>query len=347
MPGRPGATENNGPMTTRRQFLAGAAAAAAPGLVLAQGKKEISISRQPGILYMPSHVIEKQKLIEKHAERLGVGGIAVKWLSFSGGGAQQDALLSGSVDIINTGTGQLLLLWDRTKGGVKGIAASSAMPLVLVSRDPRITALADLQPGDKIAVPTVKVSTQAILLQMAASRMFGADQWNRFDPLTVQMGHPDAYVAMRNPGHEVRNHFAAPPFQYYEMKSVPGAHVVTTSTEIIGGPLSQAQFFTTTKFADANPKVVLALRAAAEEAKAFIEASTRDAVEVYREVTADKSPADDLMELLAQPGMMEWNLYPQGTMSFAAHLHKTGALRTMPTSWKDYYLPGAHDLSGG
>ena len=331
-------------MIHRRQALVGTAALAALP-ARAQGR-EISISRQPGILYMPSHVIEKRRLLEKHTERLGLPGTTVKWLSFSGGGAQQDALLAGGVDIINTGTGQLLLLWDRTKGGVKGITATSAAPLVFVTREARVKTLADLQPGDKIAVPTVKTSTQAILLQMAASKMFGPDQFARFDPMTVQMGHPDAYIAMRNAGHEVRNHFAAPPFQFYALKNVPGARAVTTSTEIIGGPLSQAQFFTTTKFADANPKVVTALRSAAEEAREFIMNNTRDAVEIYREVTADKTPTDELMELLAQPGMMEYGLAPQGTMVFAAHLNRIGTLRSMPASWKDYYLPEAHDLPG-
>ncbi|GJD98111.1 ABC transporter substrate-binding protein [Methylobacterium isbiliense] len=335
-------------MLNRRTWLAGAAACAAlaPRRAGAQAKSEITISRQPGILYMPIHVIEKRRLIEKHAEALGQPGVATKWLSFSNGGAQQDALLSGGVDIINTGTGQLLLLWDRTRGGVRGIVATTAQPLVLVSRDPRVKSLKDFAQGDRIAVPTVRVSTQAILLQMGAAEAFGPDQWGRLDPLTVQLGHPDAFVAMKNPNHEVRNHFAAPPFHHYELKTVPGAHVVANSADIIGGPLSQGQFFTTTRFAAANPVVIRAVRAAAEEAKAFIETNTREAVEIYREVTTDKTPAEDLLDLLAQPGMMEWNLYPQGTMKFAAHLHRTGALKTLPGSWKDYYLPVAHDLPG-
>lgn len=339
-------------MINRRQVLAGATTLAAAALTgastgaSAQPKTEISVSRQPGILYMPSHVIEKRMLIEKHAERLGLPGTSVKWFSFNSGGAQQDALLSGGVDIINTGTSNLLLLWDRTKGGVKGIVVTTAMPLVLVSRDPRIKTLADFGPGDKIAVPTIKVSTQAVLLQMAASQAFGADQWSRFDPQTVQMGHPDAYIAMKNPSHEIKNHFAAPPFHHYALRDVPGAHVVTTSSEIIGGPLTQAQFFTTTKFADANPKVIAAVRAAAQEAKAFIETNTREAVEIYQEITKDKTPADELLELLAQPGMMDWDPHPQGTMKIAAHLHKVGTLKTMPASWKDYYLAMAHDLPG-
>ncbi len=233
-------------MLGRRQFLTGAAAlAAAPAsLAQAQQKTELIVSRQPGILYMALHVIEKQKLLEKHAEKQGVAGPSVKWVSFANGGAQQDALLSGGVDVVNTGTGNMLLLWDRTKGGVKGIVASTAARLTLVSRDPRIKTLADYQATDRIAVPTVKVSTQAILLQMAAAKMFGADKFGHFDPMTVQMGHPDAFVAMKNSMHEVRNHFAAPPFDFYEQKQIEGAHVVTDSAAIIGGQLTQGQFFT-------------------------------------------------------------------------------------------------------
>ena len=336
-------------MFNRRQVLGGTAAVVALGsgpTAFSQPKKEITISRQPGILYMPLHVIEKHKLIEKHAEKLGLTGTTVKWVAFSNGGAQQEALISGNVDLINTGTGNLLLLWDRTKGGVKGIAATSAAPLTFISRDPRIASLKDIGPGDKIAVTTVKVSTQAILLQMAAANMFGPDQWAKFDPHTVQMGHPDAFIAMKNHTHEVRSHFAAPPYDYYELREVPGARKLLDSAEIIGGPLTQGQFFTTTRFAEANPKLIEAVRAAAEEAKSVIATSMPEAIEAYREVNNDKTAADVLADILRQPGMQDWNLYPQGTMKFAAHLHKVGTLKTAPSSWKDYYLPVAHDLPG-
>ena len=164
--------------------------------------------------------------------------------------------------------------------------------LTFVSRDPRIKSLKDLAEGDKIAVPTVKVSTQAILLQMAAGQMFGADQWAKFDPLTVQMGHPDAFIALKNASHEVKNHFAAPPFDYLRTQGVTGAHKVITSAEIIGGPLSQGQFFTTTKFADANPKIIQALVEAAEEAKAMIESDITASVEAYKEINNDKTQTE-------------------------------------------------------
>jgi len=336
----------------KMMWRAGALASALLGVALsgsqalAQAKTEIALSRQPGIFYMPSHIMEKNKLIEKHAAALGLAGITTKWLTFNSGGAQTDALLAGGVDILNTGTGNLLLLWDRTRGGVKGIVATSAQPMTLISRDAHIKSLKDIGPNDKIAVPTVKVSTQAIVLQIAAAELFGADQWSKLDANTVQLGHPDAYVAMSNQQHEVRNHFAIPPFTFLELKNVPGAHIVLSSPDVMGGPLSQAQFFTTTKFADANPKIIQAVRDATKEAQDLIRSDTKTAVDIYKEITGDKTSADDLLAWLKEPGMMEWNLQPQGTMKFANHLFKTGTLKTQPKAWTDYYLPVAHDLRG-
>jgi NitT/TauT family transport system substrate-binding protein len=336
----------------KTMWRAGAGAIAAFGMMLtgslaqAQQKTEISLSRQPGIFYMPTHIIERQKLIEKHAAALGLPGITTKWVTFSGGGAQTDALLAGGVDILNTGTGNLLLLWDRTRGGVKGIVATSAQPMTLISRDPHIKSIKDFGQNDKIAVPTVKISTQAIVLQIAASEAFGADQWSKLDSNTVQLGHPDAYAALSNSQHEVRSHFSIPPFTFLEMKNVPGAHVVLSSPDVMGGPLSQSQFFTTTKFADVNPKVIQALRDAAKEAQELIRTDTKAAVEIYKEVTGDKTETDVILGWLKEPGMMEYNLEPQGTMKFANHLFKTGTLKTQPKAWTDYYLPTSSDLKG-
>lgn len=327
--------------------VAAAVALLASGLpASAQQTSGISLSRQPGILYMPTHIIEKQMLIEKHAALLGLPGVTTKWITFSGGGAQTDALLAGGVDILNTGTGNLLLLWDRTKGGVKGIVATSAQPMKLISRDPHIKSLKDFGPGDRIAVPTVRVSTQAIVLQIASAELFGADQWSKLDANTVQMSHPDALVAMSNSKHEVRNHFTIPPYYFLELKKVPDAHVVLSSDDVMGGPLTQAQFFTTTKFAAANPKIIEAVRAATKEAQDFIRNDTRAAVDIYKEVTGDKTSTEDLLTWLKEPGMMEWNLEPQGSMKFAAHLFKVGTLKSMPNAWTDYYLPVASDLKG-
>lgn len=326
--------------------VAGSAFACLPAGVQAQQKTEISITRQPSILYLPSLIMEKQELIEKHAANLGVPGLKVKWVTFSSGGAQTDALLSGSVDVVNTGVGNLLLLWDRTRGDIKGIIATSAQPLTLISRDPKIHTLKDFGPGDKIAVPTVRVSTQAILLQMASAQLYGPDQWSRLDANTVQLGHPDAAAMLANPRGEVESHFSAPPFSAYELKNIKGAHVVLRSPDIIGGPLTQSQFFASTKFADANPKEIEAIKAATLEAIEFIKNDTPAAAAIYRELSKDKHSNEEILDVLKQPGMMDYIAAPQGTMKFAAHLYKVGTLKVMPKAWTDYYLPSSKGLNG-
>ena len=331
---------------TRRTMLAGAASLPLARPALAQAPTTVTITRQPSIIYMPSHITERLGLVEAHAKKLGLPPFATKWVTFNGGGATTDALLAGAVDVANTGCGNMLLLWDRTRGRVKSIVATCSQPLILVSREPRIKSIEDFQPTDKIAVPTVKVSTQSILLQIACTAKWGKGEAFRLDPNTVQLGHPDALAAMLNPNGEISSHFAAPPFHLEELKRVPGAHVVTDSTRILGEPLSQAVMFTTTKFAEANPGIVQALRAATEEAIAMIHADTRAAAKIYLQASGDPTPEDAFMEILRQPGMLDFVPQPQGTLRFAKHLVETEVLKLDPKSWKDYFLPTSADLPG-
>ncbi len=305
----------------------------------------IRITRQPSIIYMPTYVMERFKLVEKHAAALGAPPVAAEYLTFAGGGNATDALLAGSIDVVNTGPSNMLLLWDRTRGGVKAIAASSALPLVLVSRDPRIKTLADFTSTDKIAVPTVKVATQAILLQMAAVQAFGQANWAQLDGNTVQMSHPDAAIALSNPRHEVASHFSAPPFVFQELR-LPGAHVITTDRAITGGPVTNAIFFATTKFGDANPKLIQAVKDATIEAASFIKAHPREAIDIYREGSGDKTPATDLFEMMQQPGMDDYRTAPQAIFRMAEHMFQTGTMRTRGASWKDFMFPVSHDLDG-
>ncbi|HUG56713.1 MAG TPA: ABC transporter substrate-binding protein [Candidimonas sp.] len=321
--------------------LTGAAASS-----YAQEKTEITITKQPSILYLPALVMQKQELIEKSAAQEGIKDLKVNWRSFSSGGAATDALLSDNVEIVNSGVGNLLLLWDRTKGKVKGITTHSALPLTLISRDPKIKTLKDFSPTDKIAVPTVRVSTQAILLQMAAEKEFGKDNWSKLDANTVQLGHPDAAAMLANPKGEISTHFAAPPFSYKELKTVPGAHVLLMSNDIIDGGLSQSTLFTTTKFAEANPKIIKAVLDASKEAIAFIKANPEKSVDIYREVSGDKTSAAELLDMLKQPGMMDFQMAPAGSMKFAEHMSKVGILKTKPAKWTDYFLPESAGLNG-
>ena len=156
---------------------------------------EIKLARQFSMGYLQFNVMEHQKLIEKHAKALGLGDVKVSWLTFNGPAAVNDALLSGQIDIAAGGTPGLLLLWSRTKGTpqeVRGISAMSSQPFLMNSRSPHIKSVTDLKEGDRIAVPAVKVSIQAIALQMAAAKAFGPGNFAKLDTLTVSMPPPDA-----------------------------------------------------------------------------------------------------------------------------------------------------------
>lgn len=307
---------------------------------------ELVLSRLPGLPFLPSHVMEKHKLVERHAARLGLPGLSVRWMNVSTSDQQREMLLNGRADINLSGLGPLLILWDMTKGGVKGILSCGSMPLFLVSADPRVRTLRDIGAQDRIAVPVLRISNQAVLLQLAASQLYGPDAWNHFDRNCVAMSHPQAYFMLRHRDSAVRLHFAAPPYQFYAKRRIRNAHIVTTSAEIVGSVQSNIFFLGTTRFAEDNPLVLQALRAAALEAKRRIEKDTQDAVACYRELSGDKSEAADILEALAEPDMMDWRLAPMGTHVMAQHLHRVGVISRKPESWRDYFLPEFHDLVG-
>ena len=224
---------------------------------------EIRITKQPGIIYLAPIVMEQQQLIEKAAAKLGVPDLKAKWITFGGGGAAIDALLSGNVDIVTTGASNMLLAWDRTKGQIKGLAGSSATPMWFVSSDPDVKTLRDLKPTDKIAVPTVKISSQA----KAARQTF-------FKSNTMTLSHPDAQAQLTSGrGGGLTGHFSGAPYQAAEAKA-QGLHVVTTSDDILGAKYSNAVYFAATKFHDANPLAIKAFMQAAQDAADYIEANS-------------------------------------------------------------------------
>jgi NitT/TauT family transport system substrate-binding protein len=132
----------------------------------------LRVAKQFGIAYMQFMVMEDQKMIEKHAKAAGLGDVKVEFNSFRSSDVMNDALLSGSVDFVCLGIPGIITIWSKTKGMPIEVRAASGLnvsPLILLSRDPNIKSIKDFKDGHKIAMPAVKVSIQAIMLQMAAA----------------------------------------------------------------------------------------------------------------------------------------------------------------------------------
>lgn len=305
---------------------------------------EIKLTRQPGVLYLPIILMEHHKLIEKAAKEKGLGDVKVNWMTLTSGGAATDALLAGSIDFVVSGATNMLLLWDRTKGQVKGVAGVGGMPMFLLTRNPNVKTLKDFTDKDKIAVPTIKVSSQATILQMAAEQAFGPEGRNKLDAITVQQGHPDATAALLNPAHEINSHFSLPPFQQIAMKD-PKVHMVLRSDDVFGGPVNNAIVFTTAKFREANPKTVSAVIAALGESMKMIKADPKAAAQVYLEQVKEKTTVDELVEIVKMPGAV-FDTAPVGMGKLADFMARAGTIKTQPKGWKDFFFEEAHGLPG-
>ncbi|MGQ2970879.1 MAG: ABC transporter substrate-binding protein, partial [Allorhizobium sp.] len=53
----------------------------------------------------------------------------------------------------------------------------------------------------------------------------------------------------------------------------------------------------------------------------------------------------EIQAILERPDT-RYTLTPLATGKFADFMHRTGALKTRPASWRDYYFPEIHDLEG-
>src|SRR5438477_8235521 len=228
---------------------------------------ELNVAQQYGVSFLPLMVMERDKLVEKHAKAQGLGEIKVSWVKVAGPSVMNDGVVSGALQFISVGAPSLITLWDKTRSnvGVKGVSAMTTYPLYLNVRNPNVKSIRDLSDKDKIAVPSIKVSTQAILLQMAAAKEFGDANYARIDPWTIALSHPDGLLAITNNTAGVDAHFTSSPFHEQELK-VPGIRTLTTSYEILGGPATAVVIAASSRFRDANPKTYKAFFDALNEA---------------------------------------------------------------------------------
>jgi len=306
---------------------------------------EIHVSRQYGISYLPLMIMEDQKLIEKHAKASGID-VKVDWSKFASGAVMNDALLSGNLQFASGGVAPFTTLWAKTRSNldVKAVAAINSMPLYLVTNNPKVKTLKDFTDKDKIALPAVKVSIQAVTLQMAAEKAFGAGQEHKLDHLTVSMSHPDNETALLSGKSEITAHLSSPPFQYQELEH-KGMHRVLNSYDVLGGPATFNVVWTTAKFHDENPKVYAAFVAALDEATAQINGNKRAAAETYLRISKDKDSLDDILKMLNDPEI-KYTTTPNNVMKYVDFMHKIGSIKVKPDSWKDMFFPNAQKLSG-
>ena len=305
---------------------------------------EFRVARQPGLVYLQAIIMEEKKLVEKHAAALGLKDAKVEWSIVTSGGVMTEAILSDSIDVAITGISNLLLVWGKTNGQIKSIAGMAGVPFRMMTRNPNVKSIKDFGPNDRIAVPTIRASMQAMMMGMALEQAFGPGQHGRLDSNQVQIGHPEAMAALLNPNHEINTHFAIPPFQDIEAKS-PLVHSVLVSTDVLGGPATISNCWGKQGFVDANPIKVKAFIAAVDEASDMVAKDPKGAAEIYLKVTKEKLTVEELVDIIKQPGAI-FTATPVRYMLWADYMHRIGMIKQKPASWKDFSFPVIHDRNG-
>lgn len=291
-------------------------------------------------------VMEREKLVEKRARQNGLGEVETSWIRLASGEVMNDALLSGTIDFATGSVPTFLVAWDKTYANfkVKGIGAFTALPLLLLVRDPNIRSIRDFTDKDRIALPGVQSSTHAIVLEMEAEKVFGPGNARKLDPLTVSRAHPDAVAAFLSGASEITAHFSAPPFQNMELQR-PGVRQILSSRDVYDGPGTIGMTMATSRFCDDNPKTCQTFLEAQIDALDIIRNDKRKAAEIYLEISKIRDSIDNVEQIVSGPPS-DYDATPHGMMKVAHFMHGIGTIKHEPASWKDLFFPWIHDRPG-
>ena len=307
---------------------------------------ELRISRGFGAHYLPLYVMEEKRLLEQHAAAAGLGTVKPQFLLVDGGNHINDAMLAGTIDIATTGTGGFLTLWAKARGttaAVIGLGGSASGGMIMTSRNPAMKTLRDVSDRDRIAVPGIKTSLGAILLQMAVAKEFGDAAFAKLDYLTIGLPYPDAVAAMISGKTEITAHVASAPFSFMELDT-PGIHKIFNSVELFGH-VTTIMAFTMVKFRDANPQLVASFVAALKEATEFVVANQPEAARIYVRAAKVKTTEADILRIIRDPDL-RYTIVPEGIMTYAGFMHRVGLIKVKPEGWKDVFAPELHPLAG-
>ena len=336
---------------TRRQAIAtvagGMGLLAAPSIVGAQAPLTVKFVQQRGLLYLPIDEMVTGGILQQEATKLGLGKVEATAQTLSGPAPVIDALLSGSADYGTAALPSLLTLWDKTHGTpneVKAVGTVSNGAMVLYTINPNVKTIADFTEQDRIAVPSVRISFNAMMLEMAAEKI-----WNdphKLDHLTVGLGHPDAVAAL-SAGYgkaAITAHIAVQPFTDRGLK-LPGAHVVADSREVFGGPLTQITLLATKQTKEKNPILFQAVANALNESIKVANADKRAAAILWKNAQKASESVDDLVALLSDPGF-EFTAQPHRIAYFAAFLNRIGSMKAKVGDWKELFWETAYNQKG-
>jgi NitT/TauT family transport system substrate-binding protein len=308
-------------------------ATAAP--VRAQDQVKVGIGF--GLAFLPVYICQDLKLIEKRAKELHVD-VKASYQRFVGSGPMQDAIASGAIDVGPYGTAPLLAAWDKAKDSPQQILAVSGittMPLTLVSNRPNVATIADFQPTDRIAMPSL-TAPQMYLLQMQSEKTFKA--YDKLQDQVVAMPPSEAVTAMVDGSGVATAYFGSPPYTQLALRDAK-VHRVLSSADVINGKASFLIMGATRAYIEAHPQIPDAIDKAMDDAARIIRSDPRRAAQIYLTHEPSMSLSGPLIEAVLREIKDEFGSAVFGVQAFADFMGRHGELKTAPKSWKDIVAP--------
>ncbi len=235
-------------------------------------EKTLIIAEQYGLAYAPLAVMQAKNFVEEIDPDL-----TIEWAKAGNTTVIREMMLAGKVDIGFMGIPPFLIARDKGMEWEIFMGLSQA-PIGLVSSNPRIQSLEDIQATDRVALPQPG-SIQHILLAIAAERELGDAA--RFDQQLVTMKHPDGMSAMLA-GQELQLHFTSPPFIFMELDE-PNTHLVLTGTEAMGGPFTFIIGAAPKRVLDEKADSLAVLNQALQKAMAFMRDEPEETISILSE----------------------------------------------------------------
>lgn len=304
----------------------------------ANAKTNIVLAYQPGWAYLPLHVMASQKLVEKHAKALGVDVVA-DYKALGTPAMINDAMNADKVQFGAVGIPSLITLNDKSKGDYKAVGMIVSLPMFLnTTKDYK--SICDFKEGDKIALPSVKVSVQAVTLQMASKKLCGGAF--KLDKYTVSSTHPDGVTGLISGSFQA--HFTSPPFQYIELEN-KGVKKLLSSYDVLNGKSSFIGLVGKESFNKENPAVTKAVGLALEEAQKYIRENIADSAKLYfnKENPKNESLNGVLQQMSSKE--VEFTPVPQGIEAYSNFMNEVGSIKSKPT-WKDLTFSNLHNKKG-
>jgi NitT/TauT family transport system substrate-binding protein len=332
----------SGTIFSRRGALGVVAGAlAAPSLLRAQQPREVRVIIQYGVSYLPFMVMEDQKLLETELRGEGAEPFELKIQRVSGSNAVNEGLLADTADMGLMGVPSLLIIAEKSRGAVKGIAGCSSLPMVLNTVVDRIKTLQDFTPQDRIALPAI-TSPQTICLRMAAEKKLGDAR--KLDPNLVNLPHPDAMAAMLS-GTEVSAHFTNAPFAQFEAED-KRVHRVLSSEDVLGKSATFVLLAASSRFIDRNPKVGPAMVKALDAAIAKIKADPAAAAAIYLKNEPSKTMTPEFVQRILRDAENVFSAAPGGVAAYADFMERAGQIKKKPAAWQEVFFPFIHERQG-